>query len=145
MEKLNLIELKEYLLKQSVQSDYNFEVSNRTISRDIKDIRALYSIEISYSNKDKTYHINKDEVEFNTHTRLLESLDIINTLQIGGNISPYVYFEKRKPLGTHHFHGPLHAIQQDLVVNFIYQKYWKQETVLKEVEPYALKEAQGRW
>lgn len=76
---------------------------------------------------------------------MLESIDMINSLKVVSDITRYMFFEKRKTKGTHHFYGLIHAIKNRIVINLIHQKYESDEPTERLVEPYALKEAKGRW
>jgi predicted DNA-binding transcriptional regulator YafY len=76
---------------------------------------------------------------------MLESIDMINSLKVVSDITKYMYFEKRKAKGTHHFYGLIHAIKNRIVINLTHQKYESEEPTERLVEPYALKEAKGRW
>lgn len=76
---------------------------------------------------------------------MLESIDMINSLKVVSDITKYMFFEKRKAKGTHHFYGLIHAIKNRITINLTHQKYESEEPTERLVEPYALKEAKGRW
>jgi predicted DNA-binding transcriptional regulator YafY len=61
------------------------------------------------------------------------------------DVTQYMFFEKRKARGTQHFYGLIHAISNRIVINLIHQKFDSDEPTERLVEPYALKEAKGRW
>ncbi len=42
-------------------------------------------------------------------------------------------------------YGLLHAIKNQVQINFTYKKYWEDELTERIVEPYALKEFKNRW
>jgi predicted DNA-binding transcriptional regulator YafY len=137
-------ELIEYLNSHSEFTDEVIGFSKRTFQRDMKDIRAIFNIDILYNRKSKSYFI--DSVEKSTTTdRMLETFEMFNALNLTDNLAHLIHFEKRKPQGTHHFHGLLHCIKNHFVVNFPYHKYDDDIIVKREVEPYALKEFKGRW
>jgi predicted DNA-binding transcriptional regulator YafY len=54
-------------------------------------------------------------------------------------------FEDRKPLGTQHMSGLLHAIQNQLEVKFMYLKFYDASVSERRLKPIALKEARNRW
>lgn len=117
--------------------------SKRTLQRDIKEIRDIFGIDIEYSNAQKGYFISYNEnMNFQ---RMVEALDIFNSLKLAQDVSPFVYIEKRRPQGTDNLYGLLHAIKNRLVVGFVYQKFWEDEMSHRKVEPYALKEFRNRW
>ncbi len=63
----------------------------------------------------------------------------------GNKLSPSVFLEKRKSLGTEHIHGIIHAIQNRYILQFTYQKHWEDFSTEREVKPIAIKESQQRW
>jgi predicted DNA-binding transcriptional regulator YafY len=60
-------------------------------------------------------------------------------------LSPSVFLEKRKSLGTEHIHGIIHAIQNLYLLQFTHQKHWEDFSSQREVKPIAIKESQQRW
>jgi predicted DNA-binding transcriptional regulator YafY len=90
------------------------------------------------------YFIAEDQ-QSDLNNRMLESIDTINSLKLASDITQYMFFEKRKASGTHHFYGLLHAIKNRIVINLIHKKYWYDEPTERLVEPLALKESKGRW
>jgi predicted DNA-binding transcriptional regulator YafY len=110
----------------------------------LNEIRSLFKIDIQYNFSTKVYYIADDQ-QTDLNNRMLESIDTINSLKIVSDVNKYMFFEKRKAKGTHHFHGLLHAIKNRIVINLIHQKYEYDEPVSRLVEPYALKESKGRW
>jgi len=137
-------ELSEYLNSHSEFTDEVIGFSKRTFQRDMQDIRAIFNIDILYDRKSKAYFI--DSVDKSTTTdRMLETFEMFNALNLTDDLSYFIQFEKRKPQGTHHFHGLLHCIKNHFVVNFPYHKYDDDIIVKREVEPYALKEFKSRW
>ena len=137
-------EIKEYLKNESEFQDLPFSISNRTFQRDLEEIRTIFKIDIQYDFKKKVYSIVDDQNN-DLNNRMLESIDTINSLKMVSDITKYMFFEKRKAKGTHHFHGLLHAIKNRIVIKLIHQKYDYDEPTERLVEPYALKESKGRW
>jgi predicted DNA-binding transcriptional regulator YafY len=122
-----------------------FEYAIRTFDRDKKDISTLFGINIKYDRKDKTYIIDEDEIEDQTITRMIDAFSIHHALQEGNKLSPSVFLEKRKSLGTDHIHGIIHAIQNLYVLKFTHQKHWEDFSTQRDVKPIAIKESQQRW
>ena len=137
-------EISEYLELESEIQGYNFSIEIRTFQRDIQDILALYDIEIKYDRHIKAYRIDKDEQPEVT-ARILEAFDTFNALNISERLSNHIHFEKRKPQGTQHLYGLLHAIQKKVQIHFVYDKFWNGELTDRTVEPLALKEFKQRW
>lgn len=137
-------EISDHLNLESEFSGYNYNVSKRTFQRDLEDIRSLYNIEIRYDFSRKVYFIESEEdPEKNQH--ILEAFDTLNALNLNDRLSDFVHFEKRKPKGTEHFLGLLHAIKNHIQIKLEYQKFGEDETSGRIVEPYALKEFRNRW
>jgi proteasome accessory factor B len=140
-------ELQEHVMQKLGKDDIDttFEYAIRTFERDKKDISTLFGIDINYNRKDKTYAINEDEIEDQTVTRMIDAFSIHHALQEGNKLSPSVFLEKRKSLGTEHIHGIIHAVQNRYILQFTYQKHWEDFSTQREVYPIAVKESQQRW
>lgn len=138
------VEIAAHLAYESEVHDYNLNVSKRTFQRDLNDIRSLYNIDIQYNNSEKVYVIDLDG-ENDVKERMLEAFDTFNALNLSDKLSNHIHFEKRRPQGTEHLHGLLHAINNRSQIKFIYQKFWEEELTQRKVEPFALKEARNRW
>lgn len=143
----SFIELQEYILRKLAQEDIDtsFEYSIRTFERDKKDIVTLFGIDIYFDRKDKTYAINEEEIVDQSVTRMIEAFSIHHALQEGNKLSPSVFLEKRKSLGTDLIHGIIHAIQNRLILQFTHQKHWEDFSTQREVYPIAIRESQQRW
>ena len=140
-------ELQEHVMHKLEQDDIDttFEYAIRTFERDKKDITTLFGIVIQYNRKEKTYAINEAEIEDQSVTRMIDAFSIHQALQEGNKLSPSVFLEKRKSLGTEHIHGIIHAIQNLYLLQFTYQKHWEDFSTKREVKPIAIKESQQRW
>ncbi len=137
-------EIASFLEKESQFQGYDFTVSKRTFQRDIKDIFSFYGIEIFFDYSRQLYCIKENENE-ETSERLLEAYDIINAINVSNQFSSFIEFQKRKPQGTEHFMGLLHAIKNRKCVSFSYRKFWDEEESIRKIEPYLLKEFKYRW
>ena len=137
-------EINEYLLKESEFLDRPFSVSNRTFIRDLIEIRTLFKIDIRYDFSKAVYFIAEDQ-QSDLNNRMLESIDTINSLKMVNDVTKYMFFEKRKAYGTHHFYGLLQVIRNRVVINLVHQRFDSDEPKERPVEPYALKESKGRW
>ena len=137
-------DISNYLLQESELQGYNYVISKRTLKRDIEDILSLYNIEIKYDFSAKVYRIaSHDEPALNN--RMLEAFDIFNALNQTEDISKFIHFEKRRPMGTENFYGILYAIQNSKFIKFTYHKYWNDEVSSRLLAPYGLKEFKNRW
>lgn len=143
----NFAELQEYVIRklENEDIDTNFEYAIRTFERDKKDILILFGISIEYNRKDKTYNIDEEEIEDQSVTRMIDAFSIHHALQDGNKLSPSVFLEKRRSLGTENIHGIIHAIQHCYVLKFTHKKHWEESISQREVNPIAIKESQQRW
>lgn len=143
----NFNDLQQHVIRKLEAEDFDaaFEYSIRTFERDKKDIFTLFGIEIQYNRKEKNYTINEEEIEDQSVTRMIDSFSIHHALQEGNKLSPSIFLEKRKSLGTEHIYGIIHAIQNQLLLDFEYQKHWENFSTKRQVKPIAVKESQQRW
>lgn len=137
-------EINDFLILESELQSYKLSISKRTFQRDLNEIRSLFNVDIQYNFSDKVYYIAVDEQQ-DINNRMLEAFDMLNSLNIAEDLSPYIYLEKRRPLGTEHLYGLIHAIKNRFLIRFTYQKFWEDEVTHRTAEPYALKEFKGRW
>lgn len=135
----NLWTILDYLL------DNGFDINKRTFNRDINSIYELFDLEIYYNRAEKGYLIIQDDTSGFYSGRLQETLDLFSSMQIAGKEKNIISFEKRKPLGTDHMFFILDAIKNSKVLSFNHVKFQDQITTQRTVEPYMLKESQGRW
>ena len=140
-------ELQEHVMRKLEKDDIDttFEYAIRTFERDKKDIATLFGIYIHYNRKDKTYAIDEAEIEDQSVTRMIDAFSIHHALQEGNKLSPSVFLEKRKSLGTEHIQGIIHAIQNRYILQFTHQKHWDDYSTQRDVYPIAVKESQQRW
>ena len=137
-------EIADSLSRASELEEYNFNVSKRTFQRDLNDIRNIYKIDIVYDPALRAYRIDS-EGQPEVNERILEAFDTFNALNLSDRLSNHIHFEKRRPQGTENLYGLLHAIKNQLQIQFTYQKYWDEELTQRITEPYALKEFRNRW
>ncbi len=137
-------EIRDYLQQESGLLDRSFSFSNRTFQRDLQEIRSLFRFDIQYNFSSKVYYI-ADDGQTDLNNRMLESIDTINSLKLAGDMTRYMFFEKRKARGTHHFYGLLHAIKNRIVIKIKHHKFDDEDPSERLVEPLALKESKGRW
>lgn len=140
-------ELQEYVIRklENEDIDTDFEYAVRTFERDKKDILTLFGISIRYDRKDGAYKIDEEEIEDQSVTRIIDAFSIHHALQEGNKLSPSVFLEKRKSLGTEHIHGIIHAIQNGYILKFTHKKHWEDFSTQRQVKPIAIKESQQRW
>ncbi|HPD65799.1 MAG TPA: WYL domain-containing protein [Bacteroidia bacterium] len=137
-------EIQTFLENESEISGNDMRVSLRTFQRDIQDILTIFHVEIKYDRLRKAYYIEEEEKP-EINELMFEAFDLFNLMNIASNHSAYIQFEKRRPQGTQHFSGLLHAIKNNLIIVLTHIKFWNNEITSRELEPYLLKESQNRW
>jgi len=143
-------ELQDYIDNQidylQMQDDsLNIGFSKRTLQRDLKEIRNLFGVDISYSKPQKGYFISQNEGENMNFQRMMEAFDMFNSLNMSQDLTPFVHLEQRRPQGTENLYGLLHAIKNRFGIKFSYQKFWEDAPSQRNIAPYALKEYRNRW
>lgn len=137
-------EIQEEMEKDPDAIEENLTTSIRTMQRDIKAIASIYDIEIKNDLKTNKYHIVED-VEDLPSRRLRENFEIVNAIRMSRGFGDSLIFEERRSLGTKHMTGLIHAIQSNLYVEFIYEKFWDDSVRKRRVAPISLKESRNRW
>jgi predicted DNA-binding transcriptional regulator YafY len=139
-----LKEIEDYLDEHSELSETDLRISKRTFQRDCNEIRSLYDIDIAYDFSRKGYRIDEEGAN-QTNIRMMEAFDLFNVLKMSEQLSEFILFEERKALGSDYFYPVLQAIKVKQLIQIHYQKYWEEEIVERNLQPYALKEFKGRW
>ncbi len=118
-------------------------ITKRQFQRDLNDIRDLFECDIKHK-RGKGYHIieGTDEVRSGL---LAESLDFVGNLFFNPDSEGHLLLEKRRSSGTHWLSLLLKACKARQRVLIIYQGHWQEETYERLLEPYAVKQNNGRW
>lgn len=140
----NFEEIRKYLLSQQEITGDNFDISQRTFQRDLKEINTIYGIEIRYNKKEEWYEI-AEEVEEKPFERIIEAFETLSALNFSNHVSSKLILEKRANKGTEHMHGLLYAIENSLEIIIKHQSYWKEQAEVRILQPIAIKESQNRW
>jgi predicted DNA-binding transcriptional regulator YafY len=135
--RVGFIDIQDYLLENDI------EISQRTFQRDKEEIESLWEIEIRYNKREGVYEID-EELSDGKFDRIAESFNVVNALSKVNSVSQYIFLDQRKPRGAEHFHGILHAIQNNLIITFQLNSFSALPTKRRCV-PLAIKEAQNRW
>jgi proteasome accessory factor B len=145
-----LIEIHHYL------KDFDIEVTDRTIWRDLRELADDFNIVIKQK-KDKNRHvytINKTEsLNFEESIRSLSIMDLayslkrdyphlLNTKAIDGFIS---FYSDVQASGAHVVNKLLKAAIDKNIVTFSYKKYSLDEAEGKTVHPYYLRQQAKNW
>ena len=131
--------------------DQGFEISDRTIQRDIEQIRYEFGIEIAYDNQRGGYYIDREkslDIE-----KFLRFLEIVNTAELlteslkeSKHALEYIDFESQGEMrGSEHLKPILSAIRNRRIITFSHEKYQSSEIRKHALKPYFLKEYRNRW
>lgn len=138
-------EIKRYL------THHDFRISNRTIQRDIEQIRSEFGIEIEYNRFKNGYHINKDlSPDIESFVRFFEIVNtadlLIESLKESKNTLDFISFEAQGSLkGIENLKALLFAIKNHRVISFSHENFYEKTHSNHTVKPYLLKEYQNRW
>lgn len=137
-------EISDYLESELDFHGYDFNISKRTFLRDLEEIRQFLHVDILYDFSKRVYYISEENRE-EENNRMLEAYDMFNVLNKTDSFADYIFFEKRRPQGTEHFYGLLHAIKNCFCIQLKHKKFWDDEVTERKVKPLGLKEFKGRW
>lgn len=137
--------IKEHLIKHS------FEISDRTLQRDIEQIRNEFGIEIEFNREENGYFIN-EERSINLES-FLRFLEIVNTavlltesLSESKNSLQYISFDIGGELkGIENLKPILKAIKNNRFITFDHNNFHTNKTRKHLFKPYLLKEYLKRW
>lgn len=136
-------QINDFLLNKQNETEYDLVISQRTFQRDCDEITTLWGVEIAFNKRENYYEIVNDENDL-YFDRIMEAFDTVAVLQKTKTVGNYLYLENRKSKGTEYFNGIIHAIQNQLVVTFQLNSYWKPASFRRCV-PKAIKESQNRY
>ncbi|MDR1883115.1 MAG: transcriptional regulator [Prevotella sp.] len=128
----------------SIRGIDNLGVSRRTLLRDIQSIQTDLGIDIQYSRLHKGYFIEETNIRSDVE-QFLDSFDVFSALNMEDTVPDFVFAEKHRPRGTQHLFPLIYAIKKSLCIRFSYSKFQSNDFSERHLEPYALKEARGRW
>jgi predicted DNA-binding transcriptional regulator YafY len=141
---ISMNELIDVVQKKMAFYSDRVGVSERTIRRDLREIREELYLNIKYSKAENGYYISDDE-GISDIEMMLEPLNLSGALLMDKNLPKFLFTEKRKPKGMENLPTLIHAIKNSYVIDFFYRKYDNSSQHTRRVEPYALKEFKGRW
>lgn len=127
------------------------KASKRTIERDFEAIRNEFDIEIEYNQSKRGYFINKDKsLPIDSFLRLLELVETAHvfqeSLQKSKETLGYIDFEQEGIVsGIGYLKDILQAIRNHQCIRFSHESYQSGKTRKYQLQPYLIKEFQGRW
>jgi predicted DNA-binding transcriptional regulator YafY len=128
-----------------------FEISKRTLDRDIEDIRNEFGIELVYDKTKKGYFIDiKQTYNLEYILRFFElsisAQVMIDSFKEGKEALHFLSFDSSDSLtGVHWLRDLMMAIRTRRVVLFEHTSFQTGITLEYEVHPYFLKEFKARW
>ncbi|KAA6342114.1 hypothetical protein EZS27_010109 [termite gut metagenome] len=124
----------------------NIGTSTGVIEKDIREIRGL-RVDIEYDFMQRGYYIpaTNEPNGYSDIERILDSFDVLCSMGGDSGVPPYMLPEKRRSRGTEHLLPLKEAIKEHTPVRFYYKKFYPEESAIRTVEPYVLKESRGRW
>lgn len=137
--------LKECLAQEG------FEISDRTIQRDIEQIRIEFGVEISYDRHRNGYYIDSEKsINLASFIRFLELVNTANiiseSLYDSKKTLEYISFDTEGGLtGIDNLKPLLKAARENIVVTFEHFSFQKNTVKTCKIQPYLLKEYQNRW
>ena len=117
--------------------------SIRTLQRDLNEIRDVHGIDIQFNKRTKLYEVVQD-LSSPIRTKVLESFELIYTLNLQKGLENVVFFDDRKAKGSEHLHALIYAIKNKCVVSFQHHQGWQHHNTRK-IRPLALKEFKNTW
>jgi predicted DNA-binding transcriptional regulator YafY len=138
-------EIKDYL------ADHGFEVGDRTIQRDIEQIRFEFGMEIKYNRDKKGYYIDyENSLHIESFFRFLEIVNtaelLTNSLLESKNSLKHISFGSEGTLkGIENLKPLLEAINNNRKISFTHTNFHTDKSKKYNLMPYLLKEYQNRW
>ncbi len=129
-------------------------VSERTVERDMNELRNEYGLTIPYHRTRKGYYLElpteQDVSDFNEFVQLLERRERLEFLSSAvtspRDVSRYLQLEQNDQFtGAHHLALLWEALRSGRTVKFTYAPYTRAEVRLRTVEPGLIFEYRNRW
>ena len=148
---LNKVETSKYPALADIYKylrRFDINPSERTLQRDMEELKTDFNIELVYDKKQRGYYIEK-----NTSTDTI--IQFIKKMSLQANLLEFsklsqesntiILKEEYILKGVEWIPFLLDAIQHQLSVELTYHKFYEPESKKYNFQPYGLKEFQGRW
>jgi len=138
-------ELKDYLF------EHGFEIGDRTLQRDIEQLRFEFGIEITYDRNKNGYYIDyENSLNIESFFRFLEIVNtaelLIESLQESKDSLKHISFDTGYGLkGIENLKPLLKAIKDNRKISFTHFNFHTEKSRKYTLKPYLLKEYQNRW
>jgi len=132
-------------------SDHGFEISERTLQRNIEQTRYEFGIEIKYDRTQNGYYVDKEEsINYDAFMKFLEIIStadlLTESLKDGKDTMRYISFETDGNLkGIENLKSLLFAIKNHRIIFFTHENFETGKRKSYRMKPYLLKEYQNRW
>lgn len=140
---------KATILSHLKEKDFN--ISSRTLERDLERIRSDFGLEIAYNKIEDGYYIDEEKsVKVNSFFKFLEIVSVAeifsNSLKDSNKILEYVSFDDSKSFrGVEHIRPILLAITQNRKISFTHENFELKTFKHYQITPFLLKEYENRW
>lgn len=127
-----------------------FEInpSERTLQRDMEELKTDFNIELVYDKKQRGYFIEKN-TSTDTIIQFIRNMslqaDLLEFAKISLESNAIILKEEYNLKGVEWIPVLLDAIQHQLAVELTYHKFYEPEPNRFNFHPYGIKEFQGRW
>ncbi len=151
LETLSLKPFPSFRDFQKRLSDAGFEVSHRTVQRDLEQIRVEFGLEIVFNRTHGGYKVDEgSSLDVSAFLRILElntTADLlVRSLSESRDMLNYIDLEDSGGLrGIEHLPTLLSAIREHQVIRIDYGFFGSGEVRSYTIEPHLLKEYQQRW
>ncbi len=151
IEKINSGQYPSFQQIKDFLFEYGFAVSNRTLQRDIEQIRFEFGVEIKYDRYKNGYFIDKEESlnldDFFTFLEMANTSEILSeSLKENKDSLKYIDFDTNPQLkGIEYLQPILQAIKEHRKISFTHQNFHTDNLRKYTLKPYLLKAYRNRW
>jgi len=151
IEKINNKQFPSFELIKDCLWEHGFQISKRTLQRDVEDIRYEFGLDIKYARSKNGYYFDEESsINIESFFRFLE---IANTAELltesladCKDTLKYILFGNSGTLkGIEHLKPLLTAIKDKRIVTFAHYNFHTGKTKKHTLMPYLLKEYLNRW
>jgi len=130
---------------------FDFDISNRTLQRDLSQIRNEFGLEIEYNRTKNGYFINyESSINVASFFRFLEIVNtadlLTQSLSHSKDVLNYISFDTGGGLnGIENLPTLLQAIKENRSITFSHYNFHTKTSKNYTIKPYLLREFQNRW
>lgn len=127
---------------------FDINPSERTLQRDMEELKSEFEIDLVYDKKQRGYYIEKN-TSTDTIIQFIKNMslqaDLLEFSKISQVSNTIILKEEYLLKGVEWIPVLLDAIQHQLAIELTYHKFYKPEPDRFNFHPYGIKEFQGRW